>query len=119
MKYDGKNNFPAYDEVIEQEIKPLIERDGKFFDLFAAEDDPAEAAYQYGLQRMWVVEKEAEKRGAEKTFKKLKANEDRPRTTTKGGAKPHAPVKRTADDIMNMSNADVEKEITAVTGRIQ
>lgn len=109
----ARKRHDDYDDVINQIVVPMLD-DGRIkLDLFSDDEDPAESAYNFSLNKLGRTPQVGKN-----VIEKIKQVENKARTLTKSGAKPTTKTDKGAE-VDAMSHAQVEKDIEKLIGRTQ
>jgi len=117
-EHNGSDGFPAYDDLVEETVLPLIEKNPRIYHLLREMPDPGEAAYTLGFLLKFPTFKDTIKgQGREELLNKI--NETTKKAVVLKGKKDTKTQtgKQTAAEILAMPPEEFEKEISKVTGR--
>ena len=110
--HNGEDGLPPYDELLDEFVVPMVQKNPKIFELIRQMPDPAEASYTLGMLLKWPNFTEMLKSQANEDLIKKINGTAKQAATVKGKSSGRQPSgKLTKEEIDNMSLEDFEREL--------
>jgi len=111
-QHDGEDGLPAYDDLVDEYVVPMIQKNPRIFQLLRVMPDPAESSYTLGFLLKYPNFSEMLKSQSREDLVKTINGQAKQAATVKGKGNGRQPSGRlTKEEIDAMSPEDFEKEL--------